>query len=153
MGVAASMSDLRARNLAKTAFVDIVMYRYLFKCEDAGRMLPPKPRDLLSISPESRDRYAAAYDKWGDAYYVAADREEVRETLSRIPKPDLDAVPEELVTTLSQHPRFRGIGRADGEVHSWTAAGSEFAAAEGAVRRSPQRCPAESSSVKPSILF
>jgi len=129
--VAASMSDLRARNLAKTAQVDIVVYRYLFQCESAGRMLPQKPRDLLSWSPESRERFAAAYDKWGDAYYVAADREELRETLSRIPEHDLEAVPEDIVNTLSQHPRLRQPGRADGEVLSWATAESEAAAVEG----------------------
>ncbi|CAJ1327834.1 unnamed protein product [Effrenium voratum] len=67
--VAASLSDLRTQNLAKTAMVDIVLYTYLFECETGGKMLPLKPRHMLATSPETKAQLSYAFDQWGDAFY------------------------------------------------------------------------------------
>jgi len=120
--VAASMGDLRAKNLAKTAHVDIVMYSYLFQCECAGRMLALQPRHLLSVSPEMQERFAAAFDKWGDAFYELVTSESLRETLDAIHPAATEEVPEELVEALSKHPRFTPPLGADGQPPPWVAA-------------------------------
>lgn len=116
MVIAASMGDLRAKNLAKTAQVDIVKYAYLFHCENSGRVLPLRPKDLLVKGPETKERFAAAFDELGDAYYVpVASADELRETLAAIPRERAEAVPEEVVDALARHPRFAAPTAADGD--------------------------------------
>lgn len=104
--IGATMDDLRTRNLAKTARTDIAKYKYLFQCENAGRMLPLQPSSLLSKSPETEERFAAAFDNFGDAFYEDVTLEQLKQTLDDIPEEKLSEVPEELVQTLARHPRF-----------------------------------------------
>jgi hypothetical protein len=104
--IGATMDDLRTRNLAKTAGTDIAKYHYLFQCETAGRMLPLQPSSLLSRSPETQERFAAAFDDFGDAFYEDVTLEQLKQTLDDIPAEKLSEVPEELVQTLARHPRF-----------------------------------------------
>lgn len=104
--IGATMDDLRTRNLAKTAHTDIAKYNYLFQCENAGRMLPLQPSSLLSKSPETEERFAAAFDNFGDAFYEDVTLEQLKQTLDDIPADKLSEVPEELVQTLARHPRF-----------------------------------------------
>ncbi|CAE8619787.1 unnamed protein product [Polarella glacialis] len=105
--VAASIGDLRTKNLAKTAHVDIILYSYLFECLDAGRMLPLKPRHLLATSPETKESFKAAFDEWGDAFYEEVSSDSLKAILGKIPEDRADAVPEEIVETLALHPRLR----------------------------------------------
>lgn len=104
--VAATIDDLRARNLARTARIDIAKYEYLFQCESAGRMLPLQPTYLLAVSPETTERFAAAFDKHGDAYYEEVTVAGLRQLLAAVRPDFVDEVPEDLVETLARHPRF-----------------------------------------------
>eukprot|EP00933_Yihiella_yeosuensis_P043101 TRINITY_DN3783_c0_g1_i1.p1 TRINITY_DN3783_c0_g1~~TRINITY_DN3783_c0_g1_i1.p1 ORF type:complete len:498 (+),score=101.24 TRINITY_DN3783_c0_g1_i1:168-1496(+) len=105
--VAASLSDLRSKNLAKTAQVDIISYRYLFECQDAGRMVPLRPRHLLNKSPETKESFSAAFDDYGDAYYEEVAPETLKEILDGISEAQAEKVPEEFVDTLERHKRRR----------------------------------------------
>lgn len=64
--VVAGVNDLRTQNLSKTAQVDIVHYSYVFQCESAGHMMPLQPRLLLASSPETAERFSAAFDRLGE---------------------------------------------------------------------------------------
>ncbi|OLQ05168.1 DNA ligase 4 [Symbiodinium microadriaticum] len=105
--LAAALSDLRTQNLAKTALVDIVVYTYLFECENAGKMLPLKPCHMLAIKPETKEQFSVAFDPWGDAFYEEVTPDSLRIVLDRIGDADADKVPEELVETLERHPRVK----------------------------------------------
>eukprot|EP00929_Paragymnodinium_shiwhaense_P090125 TRINITY_DN50336_c0_g1_i1.p1 TRINITY_DN50336_c0_g1~~TRINITY_DN50336_c0_g1_i1.p1 ORF type:complete len:939 (-),score=205.44 TRINITY_DN50336_c0_g1_i1:140-2860(-) len=117
--VAASMADLRAQNLAKTAQVDIVKYQYLFQCVDAGRMLPQQPRHMLSSGPELQKRFSQAFDKWGDAFYEAATIEGLKEALEDIAERESTGISQDLVDALRRHPRFRPPPGSDGLPLPW----------------------------------
>jgi len=106
--VAASLSDLRTQNLAKTARVDIVLYTYLFECETAGKMLPLKPRHMLATSPETKAQLSYAFDQWGDAFYEEVSAASLKAVLERISDANAAQVPEELVRTLEEHPKLQG---------------------------------------------
>lgn len=105
--VAASSSELRARNLARTAQVDIVKYTYLFQCESAGRMLPLQPRHLLATSPETAEKFSHAFDRFGDAFYEDVTPASLKETLDAVPECEVAKVPEELLQALMSRSRFR----------------------------------------------
>lgn len=105
--IAASATDLRAKNLAKTAQVDIIKYTYLFHCEMAGKLLPMQPTFLLSTSPETADRFKHAFDRWGDAFYEDVTPEGLKELLANVPEEELANVPDDIVETLARHRRFR----------------------------------------------
>mmetsp|Transcript_55269 Transcript_55269/g.103840 ORF Transcript_55269/g.103840 Transcript_55269/m.103840 type:complete len:885 (-) Transcript_55269:112-2766(-) len=111
--VAAQMEDIRARNLAKTAKVDIAKYDYLFECVDAGRILPLKPVYLLATSPDTQERFASAFDVYGDAYYEEIDPEMLRQALELVPAEKVAGVPEDLVRALQSHPRFGMLSSGD----------------------------------------
>jgi len=104
--VAASMDDLRTRNLAETAKVDIAKYRYLFQCESAERMLPLRPSHLLHTSPETQTNFANAFDEHGDAYYEEVTVEQLREILDSIKPEKVAHVHAALVDTMLRHPRL-----------------------------------------------
>lgn len=106
--VAASLSDLRIQNLAKTAQVDIVLYTYLFECETAGKMLPLKPRHMLATSPETKAQLSYAFDQWGDAFYEEVSASALKAVLERISDVNAAQVPEDLVKTLEEHPKLQG---------------------------------------------
>jgi DNA ligase-4 len=99
--IGSTMDDLRTRNLARTARADIAKYSYLFECESSRRMLPLQPRCLLSKSPETEVRFAAAFDEYGDALYESVTPEQLQQTLEDIPADRLSSV-----QTLARHPRF-----------------------------------------------
>merc|ERR1719265_3005589 len=113
--VAAHMEDIRARNLAKTAKVDIAQYEYLFQCESAGRILPLKPLYLLSKSPETEERFASAFDEFGDAFYEEVTPESLRQALELVSAEKVADVPQDLVEALRRHPRFAMSGSSDAE--------------------------------------
>eukprot|EP00930_Biecheleria_cincta_P097611 TRINITY_DN89314_c0_g1_i1.p1 TRINITY_DN89314_c0_g1~~TRINITY_DN89314_c0_g1_i1.p1 ORF type:complete len:637 (-),score=87.30 TRINITY_DN89314_c0_g1_i1:27-1688(-) len=108
--VAASLTDLRTKNLAKTGLVDIVVYSYLFDCENAGRMLPLKPRHMLATCPETKGQFSYAFDKYGDAFYEEVNPDTLKAELDGIADSDAISVPEELVRTLAQHAKLRPGG-------------------------------------------
>lgn len=126
--VAAAIGDLRARNLVKTAQVDIVSYNYLFQCENDGQMLPLQPRFLLSISPSTRERFAAAFDRWGDPFYEDISPATLRAILDTIQKEAAAAVPDDVVETLARHPRFRPQPLSGGQIPAWLEAVAPSAA-------------------------
>merc|ERR1711865_368034 len=110
--VAATMDDLRTRNLANTAKVDIANYNYLFQCETAGRLLKMRPTYLLAKSPETMEQFAAAFDEHGDAYYEEVTIDALRQILETRSVADRAAeVPEANIEVLATHPRF-GLGNA-----------------------------------------
>lgn len=104
--VAASMEDLRTRNLAETARVDIAKYDYLFQCETAEKVMALRPTHLLNKSPETQDNFANAFDEHGDAYYEEVTAAQLKEILDDIKKDVAATVPERLVETMARHPRF-----------------------------------------------
>jgi len=104
--VAASASDLRSQNLARTAQVDIVKYGYLFQSETEGRLLPLQPCFLLSTSADTAQRFKHAFDRWGDAFYEDITPETLQESMEDVAEADLKAISQECLARLSAHPRF-----------------------------------------------
>eukprot|EP00913_Durusdinium_trenchii_P013235 g12423.t1 len=82
--VAASLSDLRTQNLAKTAQVDLVQYTYLFE-----------PRHMLATSPETKAQLSYAFDPFGDAFYEEVTVASLKAVLERIPDAEAAKVPED----------------------------------------------------------
>lgn len=104
--VGASMEDLRTRNLATTARIDIAKYEYLFQCETLGEIIKMRPTWLLNLSLESAENFAAAYDEHGDAYYEEVNVATLQEILQSMKPEKAEAVPDALVETMARHPRF-----------------------------------------------
>ncbi|GJP84272.1 hypothetical protein CLOP_g14337, partial [Closterium sp. NIES-67] len=72
---------------------DVLSYNWLQECLQASKLIPPKSKHYLHLSPGTAQRQQQQMDEFGDSYTDdIADTQELKQLFARMPKPVAEAV-------------------------------------------------------------
>ncbi|XP_051915152.1 DNA ligase 4 [Hippocampus zosterae] len=81
--VIAGLENARVRNLILSDRHDVVRAPWLVECLERKRVLAWQPRHMIHMSPSTKERFAEAYDGYGDGYFLDTDERQLREAFGR----------------------------------------------------------------------